>query len=98
MYLHNFHDFEHVVTFNLTDELKKGQRVLDIPALFPSNAAAERFASRPRPRQRPGVAVLVVLVAVPCVLVGIALVASVEGSGSASGSQRSLELLQWLYC
>jgi uncharacterized protein (TIGR03435 family) len=49
MYLYYFHDFDRVVTFNLADELKKGSRVLDIPALFPKNAEAEAFAAR-----RPG--------------------------------------------
>jgi uncharacterized protein (TIGR03435 family) len=48
MYLYYFHDFEHVVTFNLADELKKGARVLDIPSLFPRNAEAEAFAATRR--------------------------------------------------
>jgi uncharacterized protein (TIGR03435 family) len=46
MYLYYFHDFDRVVTFNLADELRKGSRVLDIPALFPKNAEAEAFAAR----------------------------------------------------
>jgi uncharacterized protein (TIGR03435 family) len=45
MHLYHFHDFDHVVTFRLADELKKGSRVLDIPALFPKNTAAETFAA-----------------------------------------------------
>ena len=48
MHLYHFQNFEHVVTFHLADELKKGARVLDIPALFPPNAAAETFAARRR--------------------------------------------------
>jgi uncharacterized protein (TIGR03435 family) len=35
-----------VVKFDLAEELKTGERVLDIPALFPRNAAAEAFAAR----------------------------------------------------
>jgi uncharacterized protein (TIGR03435 family) len=46
MHLYYFHDFERVVTFDLAEELKKGERVLDISALFPTNAAAEAFAAR----------------------------------------------------
>ena len=46
MYLYHFRDFEHAVTFTLADELAKGERVLDIPALFPRNAAADAFAAR----------------------------------------------------
>jgi uncharacterized protein (TIGR03435 family) len=49
MHLYYFHDFDRVVTFRLADELKKGSRVLDIPALFPKNTAAETFAAR-RPK------------------------------------------------
>ena len=48
LHLYHFQDFERVVTFNLAEELKKGERVLDIPALFPPNAEAEAFAARRR--------------------------------------------------
>ena len=80
MYLYYFHDFEHVVTFNLADELKKGSRVLDIPALFPRNVAAESFAARPRvTAQGPGPAVLIALVAVPLAVIVIAALAFFRG-------------------
>lgn len=50
MTLYYFHDFEHAVTFRLDDELRKGERVLDIASLFPANQEAEAFAtSRPAP-------------------------------------------------
>ena len=50
MSLYYFHDYSRVVTLRLDDELKKGERVVDIPALFPPNAAAEQFAkTRPTP-------------------------------------------------
>jgi uncharacterized protein (TIGR03435 family) len=50
MYLYYFHDFERVVTIDLAQELKKGARMVDIPSLFPRNAAAEAFAAaRPAP-------------------------------------------------
>ena len=51
MYLYHFHDYDHVVAFRLDDELKKGERALDIPSLFPRNAAADAFAAS-WPRQR----------------------------------------------
>lgn len=35
VYLYNFHNFEHVVTFNLKEELKKGKRIQEISSLFP---------------------------------------------------------------
>jgi uncharacterized protein (TIGR03435 family) len=46
MHLYYFRDFERRITFDLDEELPKGARVLDIPALFPPNAAAEKFAAR----------------------------------------------------
>lgn len=52
MHLYYFHDFERAVTFDLDDELKKGARVLDIPSLFPPNAAAEAFTARRRTQRR----------------------------------------------
>jgi uncharacterized protein (TIGR03435 family) len=48
MQLYYFHDFERSVTFNLADELKKGRRVLEIPALFPPKPAADAFAAERR--------------------------------------------------
>jgi uncharacterized protein (TIGR03435 family) len=44
MHLYYFHDYRRVVSFRLDDELKNGDRVVDIPALFPPNPAAEQFA------------------------------------------------------
>jgi penicillin V acylase-like amidase (Ntn superfamily) len=40
MYLYHFHDFDHVVVFRLSDELKKGRHVIDIPALFARTTSA----------------------------------------------------------
>jgi tetratricopeptide (TPR) repeat protein len=34
VYVYNFHDFEEAYEFDLTEELKKGKRSFDIPALF----------------------------------------------------------------
>ncbi len=46
VYVYHFHNFENVVVFDLAEELKKGSRVLDLPALFPPTFAAEDFARR----------------------------------------------------
>jgi uncharacterized protein (TIGR03435 family) len=72
MHLYYFHDFERVVTFDLAEELKKGEHALDIPALFPRNADAEAFATAVRTNadQGPSVgAVLAVSAALLCALV-----------------------------
>jgi uncharacterized protein (TIGR03435 family) len=45
MYLYLFHDYSHVVTIHLDEELKKSKRVVDMPSLFPPNAAEDHFAA-----------------------------------------------------
>ncbi len=52
MQLYLFHDFTRAVTFRLDEELKKGEHVLDIPALFPKNTAAEAYAAAHPPERR----------------------------------------------
>ena len=51
VYLYNFHDFENEVVIDLSDELKKGPHVVELPSLFPRNSAykslvAEHFIER----------------------------------------------------
>jgi uncharacterized protein (TIGR03435 family) len=70
MHLYFFHDFERAVTFDLAEELKKGKRVLDIPALFPPNAAAEAFAATRR-ETGGGVPVAAVIPAIALLAVGV---------------------------
>ena len=40
-----YHDFKHFVQFNLKDELNKGDHILDITKLFPTNAEFEKLTS-----------------------------------------------------
>jgi hypothetical protein len=48
-FLYHYHNFDDVRSFNLDEELKKGARVYDIPALFPENP---RFLERYRNMNR----------------------------------------------
>ena len=69
MYMYFFHDYDHVVTVSLDDELKKGPHVLEIPKLFPANAAAEAFAAaRPAGVEAPRRAIIVAMLALPIAL------------------------------
>ena len=43
VYLYDFYDYDNVVTFDLREELKKGDRVLNIPELFPNNEVGKRY-------------------------------------------------------
>ena len=81
MHLYYFRDFERAVTFQLDEELKKGERVLDIPSLFPRNAAAEKFAARPADvaPSGPGPGLAIGLIAVPVLVIAVALLAWVRG-------------------
>jgi uncharacterized protein (TIGR03435 family) len=88
MLLYYFHDFDHVLRIDLTEELKKGARVLDIPALFPRNSDAEAFAARQTQAARnqspdlPNGLFIAGLVAVPVILVGVGVFGLVKGSRS----------------
>ena len=46
VYLYHFHNFQNEVRIDLAKELKKGNRRLDLPALFPKTHAAESFMNR----------------------------------------------------
>ena len=76
MYLYYFHDYDHVVTIDLARELEKGERIVDIPSLFPRNAAAETFAAARLPSDEVSapVAISAVLAAL-AVLLAIAIYA-----------------------
>ena len=43
VYLYHFHNFQNVVMIDLAEELKKGRRRMDLPALFPRTFVAEKF-------------------------------------------------------
>ncbi len=43
VYLYHFHNFQNVVVIDLAEELKKGKRRMDLPALFPETYVAEKF-------------------------------------------------------
>lgn len=43
IYLYYFYDYKHKVTFDLKDELLKGDRVLIMPELFPENEIGQKF-------------------------------------------------------
>jgi hypothetical protein len=45
VYLYYYHDYDNAVVLDLEKELAKGQRVVDLPTLFPPNAAAESWAA-----------------------------------------------------
>jgi hypothetical protein len=50
VHVYYFHDYEHSVVFDLTEELAEGAHGYDLPALFPPNPAAEAWAVEPMGR------------------------------------------------
>ena len=51
VYLYHFHNFEEVVVFDLAEELKRGERSVKIPELFPSTFAYRRFVEKKKKDQ-----------------------------------------------
>lgn len=45
-----YHDFQHPITFNLQQELAKGDHLFEMASLFPNNAEYSRFLSYKTPR------------------------------------------------
>lgn len=43
VYLYHFYNFQNVVGIDLGEELRKGRRPMDLPALFPKTFVAEKF-------------------------------------------------------
>jgi len=46
IYLYHFHDYENVVVFDLAEELAKGERILEMPDLFPAKPAFEEYRNQ----------------------------------------------------
>lgn len=44
--LYHFHNFEEVVVFDLAEELRRGEHVVEVPSLFPKTFAYRRFLSQ----------------------------------------------------
>jgi tetratricopeptide (TPR) repeat protein len=43
IYLYYFYNYENVIIFDLQEELKKGDKVLNMPELFPQNATGQKY-------------------------------------------------------
>ena len=53
--LYFYHDFQHLVQFDLQAELAKGDHTLDIPSLFPPNAEYARLLAYKTPQNNPSI-------------------------------------------
>ena len=45
VYLYNFYDYKNAVIFDIKEEFKKADRVLNIPELFTGNAKGEKYSA-----------------------------------------------------
>jgi hypothetical protein len=59
--LYFYHSYESTVQFNLTEELSKGDHIINIPDLFPKNLEFERLESYKTPFNTPELRVLLVI-------------------------------------
>jgi len=62
-HLYFYHRFDTVISFNLLEELAKGDRQLAVAGLFPANREFERLASFKIPKNTPLLGVFIVLLA-----------------------------------
>lgn len=91
--LYFYHSYENVVQYNLSEELAKGDHVLDIPELFPVNSEFERLKSYITPFNTPQLRiVLLFLGAILTVLSFILTIYTILNKGKAI-SYRSLILI-----
>ena len=68
-----YHNFDTVVQFSLTDELSKGDHILNLPEIFPTNAEFERLVNFKTPSNTIALRVLLVLIAGLLALLSFAL-------------------------
>jgi len=68
-----YHNFDTVVQFSLTDELSKGDHILNLPEIFPTNAEFERLVNFKTPSNTIALRVLLVLISGLLALLSFAL-------------------------
>ena len=61
--LYFYHNFDSTVQFNLSDELAKGDRTIEVSGLFPVNSEFERLKSYKTPFNTPVLRILLVVIA-----------------------------------
>lgn len=71
-----YHNFDSLVQFNLTDELSKGDHILNIAKMFPRNPEFERLINFKTPSNTPALRLLLGLFAGLLALISIALILS----------------------
>lgn len=71
-----YHNFDTVVQFSLTDELSKGDHILNLPEIFPTNAEFERLVNFKTPSNTIALRVLLVLIVGLLALLSFGLVIS----------------------
>jgi len=71
-----YHNFDTVMQFSLTDELAKGDYIIDLPELFPYNSDFERLTTFKTPSNTVELRILLVLLAGVLALFSFALVIS----------------------
>lgn len=71
--LYFYHNFDTLVQYSLTDELSKGDHILNLPEIFPKNAEFERLVNFKTPSNTIALRVLLVLIAGLLALISFAL-------------------------
>ena len=74
--LYFYHNFDTLVQYNLTEELSKGDHILNLPEIFPKNAEFERLVNFKTPSNSVTLRILLVLIAGLLALISFALLIS----------------------
>jgi len=81
--LYFYHDFDHSVRFDLSEELAKGDRTLDVSSLFPSNSEFERLKSYKTPVNTPALRLfLMALAGLLAFFIFLLSLAAIRGKGT----------------
>lgn len=81
--LYFYHSYDSTVQFNLSDELAKGDHILDVPALFPNNLEFERLKSYKTPYNTAFLRILLVVVAgLLCFIIFLLMLATIKAKNA----------------
>lgn len=95
--LYFYHNFDTLVQYSLTDELSKGDHILNLPEIFPKNSEFERLVNFKTPSNSVALRILLVLIAVLLALISFPLfISQIRKNKTTSLSPKSVLVISLL--
>ncbi len=95
--LYFYHNFDTLVQYALTDELSKGDHIINIPEIFPKNSEFERLVNFKTPSNTVALRILLVLIVAFLALISFALFLSqIRKNKTSSLSRKSVLVISLL--